>query len=118
MGYYTGIVFNGMCSKAGDFIINGGRYDKLMGFPAVGFVVNIDAVTEIVDYLDEQEKNGYYIIGNDYTKMFDAKNKYFNIGARVEISTLALTVLEEKKYAVSKGFKYLVDTNTQKVEEI
>ena len=50
--------------------------------------------------------------------MFDAKNKYFNIGARVEISTLALTVLEEKKYAVSKGFKYLVDTNTQKVEEI
>lgn len=118
MGYYTGLVFNGMCSGSGDFIINGGRYDKLMGFPALGFVVNIDAVAEIVGDFGVAEKNGYYITGKSYAKMFKEKLKYTAEGERVEISILDSAAEEEREYAARKGFRYIVDTEKMSIEEL
>lgn len=118
MGYYTGLVFNGMCSGSGDFIINGGRYDKLMGFPALGFVVNIDAVAEIVGDFGNEEKNGYYITGKNYGKMFEEKLKYTAEGERVEISILDMETAEERAYAERKGFRYIVDTEKMSIEEL
>lgn len=118
MGYYTGLVFNGMCSGSGDFIINGGRYDKLMGFPALGFVVNIDAVAEIVGDFGSEKKNGYYITGKNYGKMFEEKLKYTAEGERVEISILDMETAEERAYAERKGFRYIVDTEKMSIEEL
>ena len=45
--YYTGIIFKAYTSGSGDYIVNGGRYDKLLeqfgkGSPAVGFGISVD----------------------------------------------------------------------------
>lgn len=47
MGYYTGITFHGYVEGLGFHVINGGRYDGLLGnfgpdLPAVGFAVGIE----------------------------------------------------------------------------
>lgn len=55
--YYTGIVFKGYLEGHGDEVVSGGRYDGLIAefgydVPAVGFAVNIDAISKVI------EKNG------------------------------------------------------------
>lgn len=45
--YYTGIIFKAYTSGSGDYIVNGGRYDKLLeqfgkDSPAVGFGISVD----------------------------------------------------------------------------
>lgn len=45
--YYTGIIFKGYTYGTGDYIVNGGRYDKLLvqfgkDAPAVGFAIGVD----------------------------------------------------------------------------
>ncbi len=47
--YYTGLIFKGYTYDAGDSIVDGGRYDNLLGTfshqaPAVGFAVKVDEV--------------------------------------------------------------------------
>lgn len=47
--YYTGVVFRGYVEGAGNAVLSGGRYDKLVGAfgrpaPATGFAVDVDAV--------------------------------------------------------------------------
>lgn len=47
--YYTGVVFRGYVEGAGDAVLSGGRYDKLVGVfgreaQATGFAVDVDAV--------------------------------------------------------------------------
>ena len=47
--YYTGVVFRGYVEGAGDAVLSGGRYDKLVESfgrpaPATGFAVDVDAV--------------------------------------------------------------------------
>lgn len=47
--YYTGVVFRGYVEGAGDAVLSGGRYDKLVEAfgrtaPATGFAVDVDAV--------------------------------------------------------------------------
>ena len=47
--YYTGVVFRGYVEGAGDAVLSGGRYDKLVETfgrpaPATGFAVDVDAV--------------------------------------------------------------------------
>ncbi len=48
--YYTGVVFSAYVEECGDAVLLGGRYDRLLEhfgapMPAVGFDVNVDAVT-------------------------------------------------------------------------
>ena len=47
--YYTGVVFRGYVEGAGDAVLSGGRYDRLVEAfgrraPATGFAVDVDAV--------------------------------------------------------------------------
>lgn len=47
--YYTGLVFRGYAQGAGDAVLSGGRYDRLLAAfgpdtPATGFAVDVDAV--------------------------------------------------------------------------
>lgn len=49
--YYTGMVFSAYVEECGDAVLLGGRYDHLLEhfgvpMPAVGFDVNVDAVTQ------------------------------------------------------------------------
>lgn len=51
--YYSGVVFSAYAYGHGDAVVLGGRYDKLLGkfgnpMPAVGFAIDIDAVTSIL----------------------------------------------------------------------
>jgi ATP phosphoribosyltransferase regulatory subunit len=46
IGYYTGIIFRGICELMGAPILTGGRYDRLVGefgrdMPATGFAMNV-----------------------------------------------------------------------------
>lgn len=55
--YYTGVVFRGYVEGAGDAVLSGGRYDRLVESfgrpaPATGFVVDVDAVTDCLPLLD------------------------------------------------------------------
>ena len=47
--YYTGVIFKGYTYGTGDYIVTGGRYDRLLeqfgkDSPAVGFAVEVDRV--------------------------------------------------------------------------
>lgn len=47
--YYTGIIFKAYTYGTGDYIVNGGRYDKLLvqfgkDAPAVGFAIGVDSL--------------------------------------------------------------------------
>lgn len=58
LNYYSGIIFKGYGTKAGNNILSGGRYDKLIenfgkDLPATGFAINIDAVIEALDSEEE-----------------------------------------------------------------
>ena len=51
--YYTDIVFSAYAEGWGDAILTGGRYDNLlssfeMPMPAIGFAVDVDAITELL----------------------------------------------------------------------
>ncbi len=47
--YYTGVIFRGYTQGAGDAVLSGGRYDKLLSAfgldaPAIGFAADVDAI--------------------------------------------------------------------------
>lgn len=49
--YYTGVIFRGYLEGSGETVLSGGRYDHLLrdfgaDLPAVGFGVDVDAVTK------------------------------------------------------------------------
>ncbi|MBQ3133331.1 MAG: ATP phosphoribosyltransferase regulatory subunit [Clostridia bacterium] len=51
--YYTGVIFRGYMEGSGETVLSGGRYDNLlerygMAMPAIGFVINVDSVTKVL----------------------------------------------------------------------
>lgn len=49
--YYTGVIFRGYTQGAGDAVLSGGRYDKLLSAfgadaPAIGFAADVDAICD------------------------------------------------------------------------
>ena len=61
VNYYTGIIFKVYLNGIGDTVLNGGRYDSLIGaygrnLDAIGFSVNIDLLTEGIKELDKNLK--------------------------------------------------------------
>ena len=56
--YYTGVIFRGYMEGSGETVVSGGRYDTLLqqfglDLPAIGFGVNVDAMTKLM--LDREE---------------------------------------------------------------
>lgn len=113
MEYYTGIVFNGFINEAVDFVISGGRYDKLIGINATGFVVNVDSLVENLEIEIKKERKGYLVYGKDYTKMIKVKNTLIAQGERVESIIDEKTVEELKAYAIKAGYAYLKDADSE-----
>ena len=64
LDYYTGLVFKIYAEGAGARVGSGGRYDELTANfgrrePAVGFVLDLDAVSEILSRADDSgDENG------------------------------------------------------------
>lgn len=59
--YYTGVVFKGFVGGLGAEVLSGGRYDTLYGdygldIPAIGFGVNVDAVSKGLKDRGKKEK--------------------------------------------------------------
>ena len=57
MHYYTGIVFAGYTYGSGEAVVNGGRYDSLMGIfdkesPATGFALIVDRLLDALRHQD------------------------------------------------------------------
>jgi ATP phosphoribosyltransferase regulatory subunit len=61
LGYYTGIIFRGYVKGAGDCVLSGGRYDRLltrfgMDRAAVGFGINVDLLTQAIIETDKKDR--------------------------------------------------------------
>lgn len=57
--YYTGIVFSAYVPEAGEAVLVGGRYDRLLELygapmPAIGFAANVDILADVVAAQGEQ----------------------------------------------------------------
>ncbi len=61
--YYSGLVFRGYAQGAGDAVLSGGRYDRLLAAlgpdtPATGFAVDVDAVAGCLPPVDVPPPEG------------------------------------------------------------
>lgn len=114
--YYTGVIIKGYLEGYGEEVLSGGRYDKLIAdfgydVPAIGFAVNVDAVTqvelkynpvksELVDVIVFAEK-GFE------TKALEKSGELRKNGVKVEIS-LFETIDETIKYAAKKNISEVI----------
>ena len=86
--YYTGIIFRGYFNEVGEPVLSGGRYDNLLSdfgadFPAVGFAVNVDLASSIVekhppltaDILVMASEDSYLVKAIQYRKQLIAKGQ-------------------------------------------
>lgn len=66
LNYYTGIIFRGYVDGVGVTVLSGGRYDNLIStfgrdLPAVGFSINLDSITKIIEEDDVDKIDRYKI---------------------------------------------------------
>jgi len=110
MEYYTGIIFNGFAGEeTGEYILTGGRYDKLMGVRALGFVLNIDTLVDMVEKTENKENEGYLIMGEDYIDGLKKKVEFVQQGIRAEWYSEKPKLEKVKEYAKLKKFKYILN---------
>lgn len=121
--YYTGVVFQGYLEGAGDIVLSGGRYDKLLSdygvdLPAVGFGINVDSVAQaakkelrfklLPDVL-------VYAYPGYEVEAFREIDKLVGLGFRAEFSVCE-TSEAAKAYAVRKGIPTVYLINDDIVE--
>ena len=86
--YYTGIIFRGYFNEVGEPVLSGGRYDNLLSdfgaaLPAIGFAVNVDLASSIVekhapltaDVLVMAADDSYLVKAIQYRKQLIAKGQ-------------------------------------------
>ena len=114
LDYYTGTVFKGHMSGAGEPILSGGRYDTLISkfsndIPATGFGVN---VSEVVDTLIREISGECSCAGSKDLVCFDTVSfekayKYAYSHSDTELSMLN-SKQENFEYAEKNGYHRLV----------
>lgn len=96
MGYYTGLVFQGITKYFGSALLSGGRYDDLCGsfdknIPAVGFAMTVEdvmrALAESNYNVDKGKKSIIFACENTSKEAFELMKEY-----------------REKGYIVSNSF--------------
>lgn len=117
--YYTGVLFRGYVDKAGEPILKGGRYDKLLAtfgydVPATGFAVNVcaaaDALIKTGMLLDVRLADVIiYYDENSFKKAIDRKKWYNDQGLTCELSTFD---------SIGKTKEYAKRMNINKVENL
>ncbi|MCM1226645.1 MAG: ATP phosphoribosyltransferase regulatory subunit [Clostridium sp.] len=122
--YYTGVIIKGYLEGYGEEVLSGGRYDKLISdfgydVPAIGFAVNVDAVTQVelkhnpvkaepVDVIVFAEK-GFE------TKALEKAGELRKSGIKAEIS-LFETIDETVKYAARKNISEVITVDEKEGE--
>lgn len=112
MGYYTGVVFNGFCDDLLDYILTGGRYDKMMGTEAIGFAINIDSVVPIYNEEGNNQANGCFVYSKEYKKACEKKMEFIKNGIRAEANVDKSSFEEAKVYAKDKNYEYIVNVDS------
>ena len=113
--YYTGTVFRGYMEGAGESVLNGGRYDRLLSnfgldCPAVGFAVNVGTVAETLyrhGRRPETTASASTVIFSpcgDLAKAVEYRDALKKVGTESEISCFD-TFEETVGYAKSKNMK-------------
>jgi ATP phosphoribosyltransferase regulatory subunit len=95
LDYYTGVVFKIYVEGAGARVGSGGRYDELTANfgrrePAVGFVLDLDALTEVLARRDFETRNGRgapaaAVAGEDLTERFREARRRRALGERIKL---------------------------------
>lgn len=127
LNYYTGLIFRGYCMEAGDSILSGGRYDKLIenfgeSLMATGFAINVDIVLKVLEKqgaLREAERTKKVVFCNaeDINLAYTKLKEFVDKGIKAEVA-----MLESEEAAVSycKNIKckYLINVSTNKEIEL
>ncbi len=121
--YYTGVVFSAYVEGHGAAVLTGGRYDNLLEkfnapMPAVGFAVEIDAVTNIVSE-NEEVPNSDYIIHAKKGKEIEAQMEISNLTRMGFVCENSMFDSEEKlrEYAKEKGIRNIIIIGDEVVKE-
>ncbi|MDD6800521.1 MAG: ATP phosphoribosyltransferase regulatory subunit [Firmicutes bacterium] len=95
--YYTGVVFRGYLSGAGEPILAGGRYDQLLdifgkNLPATGFAVNVGLAADTLLKRGETKKRSIpdvmiHFDGEAYQYALELRNEYREDGRSCVVST-------------------------------
>lgn len=122
INYYTGLIFRGYCIDAGDDILSGGRYDKLIrnfgeSFPATGFAINVDSVQRAlkIQGFEFQKRTTDTLIfssENDLGKAYKLLEELNCQGISAEVN---LSGSEEKAlaYGLQRGIKNFINVSKQ-----
>ena len=113
--YYTGVVFRGYMEGAGESVLAGGRYDKLisrfdMDIPATGFGVNMSVVADTLIRIGKAENKDHTA---DELVCFDSDGlgaaiEYCSAGEGRELSPVS-GIEANLKYAREKGVPTVVN---------
>ncbi|MDF2504813.1 MULTISPECIES: ATP phosphoribosyltransferase regulatory subunit [Clostridium] len=120
LNYYSGLIFRGYCMDAGDSILSGGRYDKLIEnfgekLPATGLAINVDIVLqalEIQGKVFEYKKMEKIIHCNfdDLNKAYDVLKDFNDKGIKAEVSLMKKEE-ESLKYAEKINIKSVINVS-------
>lgn len=126
INYYTGLIFRGYCIDAGEDILSGGRYDKLIknfgeSLPATGFAINVDSVQKalkIQDFKFPKKTINTLIFSSEkgLGRAYELLDKLYNEGISAEVSLLGS---DEKSlaYGMQRGIKKYINVNQKTIYE-
>ncbi|AOZ80308.1 ATP phosphoribosyltransferase regulatory subunit [Clostridium pasteurianum] len=122
LNYYSGLIFRGYCMEAGDSILSGGRYDKLIEnfgkkLPATGLAINVDIVVEALKtqgktFADNKMEKIIHCNFDDLHKGYDLVMKLKEKGTKAEVS-LMKKLEESFQYAEKMGVKSVINISEQ-----
>lgn len=124
--YYTSVIIKGYLEGYGEEVLSGGRYDKLIqdfGYdvPAVGFAVNVDAVTDVeIKNTQVQSKTADAVVfahPGFEMKAIEIASELRKDGKIIEMS-LFDTVDETREYCRENGISKLIiaDENVKEAQ--
>lgn len=118
LNYYTGIIFRGYTYGSGYSIVDGGRYDNLVGqygveMPAVGFALKLSEIVSIVtrSKINIPVKTAETLVSYTQAGMttaIDTANTYRRSGMYVETSLLGEDIEKNIRYAQSKNMTHVL----------
>lgn len=122
--YYTGIVFRAYTRGTGFSVIDGGRYDKLVGsygaaYPAVGLAVKINDIMSVMQA--DKVKNADVLVAFNEGGRLSAIKKADELrkaGRETELSLMGGDIEKNKAYAAKKGIPVLICFDGENGSEI
>lgn len=122
--YYTGIVFRAYTRGTGFSVIDGGRYDKLVGsygaaYPAVGLAVKINDIMSVMQA--DRVKNADVLVAFNESGRLSAIKKADELrktGRETELSLIGSDIDSNKAYAAKKGIPVLMYFDGENCSEI